>query len=574
MTRHDAAAVQYRTARMADNRVVALRRSLAKPARYAVAAAGALPVLVFPAPDLGFLAWFALVPGMLLIHRSGSAREAAVRGGWLGAGYLLAALWWVAPEIGPALILVAAAFGAFWPGVGLAVWGLLRPPVTVGRAVAALLVTPSAWLVVELVRSWQGLGGPWALFGASQWQHPAVLALAAAGGVWLVSAALVAANTGIVVALVSSRTAARAAGIAVAAACVAAGPVAYALSTPAKPARQVTVGLVQPGIIHDPLARVEASQRLTTSLAGPRPRRVPPPRPDLVVWGESSVAYDLNRDPLLLGRLRALSARVGSEILVNQDAPRGAGHISKVAVLVSPSGIRGSYVKTRLVPIGEYIPFRPVLGWLARVSPAASSNRIPGTGVHLLRVTAHTGGPLPVGVMICFESAFPDMSRVAADKGAQLIVYQSSTSTYQDTWAPAQHASLGALRAAETGRPVVQAALTGVSAAFDSRGRDLAWFGTSRHGVVPVRLLLPPPSARTPYDRLGDYVPLVAVGVSAVAGLYGLLMYRRSRRDRNGPGSPSSITHLPATERAGPGRNRWRFPGAVTTGRGWRAFGR
>ena len=223
---------------------------------------------------------------------------------------------------------------------------------------------------------------------------------------------------------------------------------------------------------------------------------------------------------------------MGAEILLNQDAPRGSGHISKVAVLVSAAGIQGSYEKTRLVPFGEYIPFRRYLGWLTSISKAASSNRIPGTGEHLLVVTGPVGRPLPIGILICFESAFPDMSRVAADKGAQLIVYQSSTSTFQDSWAPAQHASLGALRAAETGRPVVQAALTGVSVAFDSRGRNLAWFGTSRHGAVVVRLALPSGGARTLYDRLGEYVPFTAVAISVIAASYGLIRVRRLRRRR------------------------------------------
>jgi len=518
---------------------MAVGRSLTRPQRYAVLAAGSLPALAFPAPDLAAVAWFALVPGMLLIHRSGSPREAAVRGGWLGAGYLLATLWWLVPNIGPALLLVAVGFGALWAGVGLALWALLRPPVTVSRAFAAVIVAPSAWLVIELIRSWQALGGPWALFGASQWQHPAVLALAATGGVWLVSAVLVAANTGILVALVSSRTAARAAGVLAAAACLAAGPVAYALTTPAAPVRRVTLALVQPGIVHDPRIRVNASQRITASLAT---RRLPV-HPDLIVWGESSVAYNLNTHPWLLGQIRALSARMGAEILLNQDATRGAGHISKVAVLVSPAGIRGSYVKTRLVPFGEYIPFRGVLGWLTSVSRAASSNRIPGSGAHLLQVTTLGGRPLPIGVLICFESAFPDMSRVAADKGAKLIVYQSATSTFQDSWAPAQHASLGALRAAETGRPVVQAALTGISAAFDSRGRDLAWLPTSRHGVIVVRLALPSGGRRTLYDRLGDYVPFTAVGVSAIAAAIGLIRLRwrpggRPPRGRPPQGGP------------------------------------
>jgi apolipoprotein N-acyltransferase len=511
---------------------MAVGRSMAKPTRYAVLVAGALPALAFPAPNLEPLAWAALVPGLLLIHGSASAREAAVRGGWFGAGYLLATLWWLAPSIGPGLLLVAVAFGALWAGVGLATWGLLRPPITVRRALAALVVVPSAWLVIELIRSWQALGGPWALLGATQWQHPTVLALAALGGVWLISAVLVAANTGILVALISARTAARLVGALVAAACIAAGPVAYALAASAATVRHVTVALVQPGIVHNPRIRVDASQQITSSLAGSRP----PVPADLIVWGESSVAYNLDRDRSLLTQIRELSARMGAEILVNQDAPRGSGHISKVAVLVSAAGIQGSYEKTRLVPFGEYIPFRPYLGWLTSISKAASSNRIPGSGEHLLVVTGPVGRPLPIGILICFESAFPDMSRVAADKGAQLIAYQSSTSTFQDSWAPAQHASLGALRAAETGRPVVQAALTGVSVAFDSRGRNLAWFGTSRHGALVVRLALPSGGARTRYDRLGEYVPFTAVAVSVIAASAGLMRLRRPRLRR--PAAP------------------------------------
>ena len=94
----------------------------------------------------------------------------------------------------------------------MAAWALLRPPVTGGRAAAALAVLPSCWLLAEWARSWQGFGGPWAVLGTSQWQHPEVLALAAAGGVWLVSFALVLANTGIVLALTAGRASARAGG--------------------------------------------------------------------------------------------------------------------------------------------------------------------------------------------------------------------------------------------------------------------------------------------------------------------------------------------------------------------------
>jgi apolipoprotein N-acyltransferase len=397
------------------------------------------------------------------------------------------------------------------------------------------VVVPSCWLLTEWLRSWQALGGPWAVFGASQWQHPAVLALAAVGGVWLVSFALLLVNVAIVLVIESLprvtpgatwRPGIAVLGIAATVTGVGAGPLAFAL-TPASPAaRHVTVALVQPGVISNAGLRVHASQALTAELS--RGGTLGGVRPDLIIWGESSIPVDLtlarNRTQLL--QLEQLAARDGADILVSQDAtPPDKGH-EKWAVLVSPAGIEGIYVKTRLVPFGEYIPFRQQLGWLTKISRAAASNMIPGTGAHLLRATDRQGRPLPIGVLVCFESAFPDMSRVDTDKGAQLIVYQSATSTFQGTWGPDQHASLGAVRAAETGRPVVQAALTGVTVAFDARGRLLAWMGQSQHGVVTVRLGLPAVSAKTFYDQAGDYVPWSALAIVVLAAL---VMFANSR---------------------------------------------
>ncbi len=173
------------------------------------------------------------------------------------------------------------------------------------------------------------------------------------------------------------------------------------------------------------------------------------------------------------------------------------------------------------MPFGEYIPFRSALGWLTSISRAAPRNVVPGTGAHVLQVAEPGGRSLTIGPLICFESAFPDMSRVDADHGAQVIVYQTSDSTFQSSWAPAQHAALGALRAAETGRPVVQTALTGDSVAFDDRGRELAHAGTTFSGVLIARLALPRAADLTSYDRLGDYVPWTAVGIAALAAAGG-----------------------------------------------------
>jgi apolipoprotein N-acyltransferase len=566
-----------------------LRRALARPFRYPVRwlsffAAGVLVILVFPAPSLSYLAWFGLVPAMVLFTRAATTKEAFARGWWFGAAYLIAMLYWMAPEIGPGLVLLGAVMGWMWSPFAVAVRRLLRPPVSWPRFAAALIVVPSCWLIPEWIRSYQGLGGPWDLYGASQWQHPAVLALAAVGGVWLVSVALVMANVAITAVLgavfpaalapggtsvgsaapaapaapatpagsatpdappasaapaapaAPRRPALAIAGVAALIAAAGAGPLAFALTPPFPAVRSVTVAIVQPGVVHNTAQQVDASETLTAELS--RGGTLGGVKPDLIVWGESSIAEDLTlpSSSALLRRIEMLSAQDGAEILVSQDAtPPGKGH-EKWAVLVSPSGIKGIYVKTRLVPFGEYIPFRQQLGWLTSISKAASSNMVPGTGAHLLHATDRAGNPLPIGVLICFESAFPDMSRVDADLGAQLIVYQSSTSTFQGTWGPDQHASLAAVRAAETGRPAVQAALTGDTVAFDARGRQLAWLDQSGHRVVTVRLALPAATARTFYDQAGDYVMWTGVAISALAAL--VMLARR----RGFPGRGTGIS--------------------------------
>jgi len=541
-----------------------LLRPFKYPVRWLAFFSGGIPaILVFPGPSLSYLAWFALVPAMVLFARAATTREAAARGWWFGAGYLIAILQWMTPEIGPGVVLIGAVFGCMWSPFAIAVSRLLRPALPANtvswpRALTAFVVIPATWLVPEWIRSYQGLGGPWGLYGASQWQHPAVLGLAGIGGVWLVSVALLIANAGLALLLGAIRPALlapallapapgtqaapgtpaatapttataprgrgrrRAAlavtGVAAFAAAAGSGPLAFALTAPFPAVRQVTVALVQPGLVHDPAQRVDASERLTRHFTV-----TAQDQPGLIVWGESSVAYDLALDQGLLRGLEQLSAQSRSEILVSQDStiPGPDGGQEKVAVLVGAQGVEGRYVKTRLVPFGEYIPFRQQLSWLTKVSKAASSNMIPGAGAHTLTVTSPSGAipPLDIGVLVCFESAFPDMSRVETSQGAQLIVYQSATSTFQGTWGPDQQGSLAALRAAETGRPVVQAALTGDTVAFDARGRQLAWLSQDSSGVVPVRLSLPAQAARTFYDRAGDYVMWSGVAITVLAAL-------------------------------------------------------
>jgi apolipoprotein N-acyltransferase len=471
--------------------------ALSSPWRRSAVAAllGALPVLAFPAPSLWWFAYVSLVPWIVLTRSAPTGKRAAYDGWSGGFGFMLAMHHWLLPNLNVFTFVIAALLGALWAPWGWMVRRLLAATPSRSRIAAALVVLPSGWLAIELVRSWQGLGGPWGMLGASQWQVEPALRLASVGGVWLLSFLVVTVNVAFAV-LVSVRES-RIPAVAGLVATATVTSAAWVWSPRPDVDGRVRIAVVQPGVIDgsgSPDHRFDREEQLTRRLVGQDV--------DLIVWGESSVGYDLGDRPDLAKRIAALSRETGADILVNVDARRSdKPGIYKSSVLVGPDGLTGDrYDKMRLVPFGEYIPARSVLGWATSVGRAAGEDRRRGTE----QVVMNVGHGLRIGPMVCFETAFPDMSRHLADDGADVLVAQSATSTFQHSWAPEQHASLAALRAAETGRPMVHATLTGVSAVYGPSGQRLgSWLGTdaSTARVYDVPLA----HGITPYVRFGDW---------------------------------------------------------------------
>ncbi|ARF54049.1 apolipoprotein N-acyltransferase [Streptomyces gilvosporeus] len=487
----------------------------------AAALAGALPVLIFPAPSWWWLAYAVLVPWLLLVRTAPTVRRAAADG-WLGGtGFMLAVHHWLLPSLHVFIVVLALLLGALWAPWGVLVRALLRGAPGTGRCAAALVLVPSGWLMVELVRSWEYLGGPWGLLGASQWQLPPALRLASLGGVWLVSMLIVAVNTALAELL--ARPAAWRPAVTGLLVCALAATAAWWWAPVPRPAGTVRIAVVQPGLIDAPAARLARSEALVRSLAGRGVR--------LVVWGESSVVQDPADHPALAARLTALTRRTGADLLVNADGRRpGRPGIEKSAVLIGPHGPTGDrYAKMRLVPFGEYIPARSVLGWATRVGKAAPADGIRGT--HQVVMAIPSAGGLRIGPLVCFESAFPDMSRHLARDGAQVLVAQTATSTFQNSWAPAQHASLAALRAAENWRPMVHATLTGISAVYGPRGEPVGErLGTDRSAAAVYDL--PLAEGTSPYTRWGDWALYGAIGALVLSGAYAGVRALRRRLGR------------------------------------------
>ncbi len=244
--------------------------------------------------------------------------------------------------------------------------------------------------------------------------------------------------------------------------------------------------------------------------------------PELTIWPESSV----DRDPYTdrgapLAALADEAADASGRLLTGAalDGPDPATE-RLIAALLLDDGFQevDRYVKRRLVPFGEFIPFRPYLDWFPPLEQIPRDAR-PATEPQRLEVV----DGVEAAVVICFETIFSDVVRsnlLAGDEPAQVVLTVTNDASFGDSAEPAQHLAQSQLRAVETGRWVVHAALTG-SSAFVSPDGELSE-QTAVFTVDSIRAEVPLVAGFTPYLRTGDVVGwLTRAGVLALLLLVG-----------------------------------------------------
>lgn len=254
-------------------------------------------------------------------------------------------------------------------------------------------------------------------------------------------------------------------------------------------------------------------------------------RPDLTVWPESSI----DRDPFTttgsdLKPLLDEGARlVGGDLLVGAtlDGPR-PGTFRNTSLLVAADGsVQERYVKRRLVPFGEYVPFRGLIGDFPPL------RQVPRDGVPERAPQALRRAPGRVAVVICFETLFADVVRsnvLAGDAG--LIVASTNDASFGRGAESAQHIAQSRMRAVETGRHVVHAALSGASAFVTPHGEVTR--STGLFTQATLRAGIPVVVGTTPFLTAGDLV-----GKGAAAGVVLLLLLAVARSRRRGPDGQS-----------------------------------
>ena len=247
----------------------------------------------------------------------------------------------------------------------------------------------------------------------------------------------------------------------------------------------------------------------------------------LIVWPETAVPAGLDERKDLMSRVRELAIEKDSWVLAGAPLWTDSGDLLNTLYLVSPKGeLADTYSKVRLVPFGEYVPYREKYRFLERF-PVRKFDFSPGDRHKLLEVDGRRLGPV-----ICFEALFPHVMRDLTRMGAQVLVAATSDEWAKGTAEIAQHSYTAPLRAVESRRYLIRAATWGVSGIITPYGRWLSPVPDSAAGVswedVYARDEL------SPYHRTGD-VPLLAVCL--VLWLAGIFCSRTSRRAATGEDS-------------------------------------
>ncbi len=194
-------------------------------------------------------------------------------------------------------------------------------------------------------------------------------------------------------------------------------------------------------------------------------------RPDLLLWPETALPFYPLRHPLLVPISRFLQEE---EVMLLAGAPwydlQGTTadtiRLYNASLLFDANGeIINRTAKSHLVPFGEYVPFKRFLPFIAPLVESVG-NFIPGT-IENPPVCQNAR----IGVLICFESIFPDISRKWVDAGANILVNITNDAWYGRTSAPHQTLAMTRIRAVETRRSVVRSANTGFSVFIDPLGR-------------------------------------------------------------------------------------------------------
>ncbi len=472
-----------------------------------VVVSGTLCRLAFPPTRWWWLGWLALAPLFRALAHQGGWRGAALGLLW---GLLFEAhfLWWAKSYGYHALMALVTlrALGATALGAFL---GSCREPTP--------LLVAGLWTFIEYVGTWNPFGITWDMQANILCRSEAWLVWASWAGSWVLTWWLVLVNASLALARPRSLL------VVMLAAWLAFGVGNLVRSKPLVGGLRVAAVQVNLGqeVKWDASYREFGLDRLEslTRLAVGRGAQV-------VVWPETSVPYRnfLSRARLTM-RVGGLARELSSYLVTGSVEEQGQGRLNTLALFGPEGDYRERYEKIRLAPCAEYLP-GPT--WLRELEVFDRvQNYVPGQHQPLLEVD-----DWKLGCLVCYESMTPTLASQRVREGADALLVVTNDAHFVGSPGLLSHFDSAVLRAAETGRAVLQCANTGVSGWVTATGRVMAESQAETIGVVVADLARS--DGLTPYVKLGDWCPWFGLGL----GWLSLLRTRRTLAQRvSGPES-------------------------------------
>lgn len=505
-------------------------------------ASGGLLTCSFPKVGLDWSAWFALVPLLIAVEGSG-AKQALFLGFIAGLVHYLTLLHW--------LVETMHAYGHLPVFLSVGLLGLLAAYLALYTAFFAAgaarfysrpgiywLLVPALWVALEYGRTYMLSGFPWALLGYSQYKQIHWIQIADLAGVYSVSF-LVAMVNGFVAQTgmtflhkLKGDADWKVGGLLVPAAFTAVFLAAawgygwqrmrYFDERVAR-AGKFSVTVVQ-GNVDQNLKWDREHQQKTiekylnlSATAGKSPL--------LIVWPETAAPFYFMSpyDRVMTQKVQAGVRRSGTWFLIGSPAyertPEEIRYYNSAYLLNPDCDSVGRYDKVHLVPYGEYVPLKAWFPFLGKI--VAEVGDFEG-GIKGRTLKWEKG---PLGVQICFEIIFPELSRAMAKNGAVLLVNMTNDAWFGRTGAPYQHFSTAVFRAVENRRWLVRAANTGISGFVAPTGRIAAATGLYEAAAETGEVALI--AEQTSYTRWGDWF---AVFCAVAVLLFGVVGYKKDNK--------------------------------------------
>jgi apolipoprotein N-acyltransferase len=259
------------------------------------------------------------------------------------------------------------------------------------------------------------------------------------------------------------------------------------------------------------------------------------PRPDLVIWPENSTSIDPTQYPPIYDEIANAAKAIDRPILVGavlQDPMRNAS-----LLWLPGKGPTTVYLKRRLVPFGEYLPFRTLISKITSLTQLLPQDMVPGHKTVVFDV-----GQIRLGDVICYEVAFDDLVRSEVTAGANVLTVQSNDATFEregpTTEESGQQLAMARLRAVEFDRTVIYDSTTGYSAIITPDGQVTQRTGLWQQAEIEARV--PLLTHQTPAEQVGAWPEWAIVGATALALCLAAGQAAASRPGRRGSRSADS----------------------------------